>query len=297
MQPWYLDAVTYYKGDWDVALSISDNKIRGILPYFTSTKYGISHITMPLLTPYLGPWLFYPEEDQKNTTLYSYEKKVLNELIVQLPNPALTKIHTHPNLKNVLSILWKGYSAETRYTYMLNQASEQKLWANLDSKQRNIIQNKKGLFHIEETDNADFFYSLNKKSFTRTGNSIPYNMAYFIKLDEALKAHDSRKIYIAKDANDQVHASIYTIQDPTSTYCLAIGNDPDYKNSGALPILMWHTILESLSTSGVFNFEGGMIPNIEQFFRSFGGTLTPYYCLKKARNKFSQSIFHLLGKY
>ena len=75
--PWYLDAAC---GDqnWEVCIS-QDNggRIQGVLPYFRSSKYGISHITMPLLLPYLGPWVIHPQNPSKQATRYSYEKKVL----------------------------------------------------------------------------------------------------------------------------------------------------------------------------------------------------------------------------
>jgi hypothetical protein len=32
----------------------------------------------------------------------------------------------------------------------------------------------------------------------------------------------------------------------------------------------------------VYDFEGSMVPGIEQYFRSFGGTLTPLYRVVKA---------------
>ena len=33
--------------------------------------------------------------------------------------------------------------------------------------------------------------------------------------------------------------------------------------------------------SKVFDFEGSMIPQIEKYFRGFGGELTPYFVLQK----------------
>ena len=52
-------------------------------------------------------------------------------------------------------------------------------------------------------------------------------------------------------------------------------------NSGAIPLLLWHSIKFSSSVTRVFNFEGSMIRPIEYFFRGFGGKLTPYYEITK----------------
>ena len=42
---------------------------------------------------------------------------------------------------------------------------------------------------------------------------------------------------------------------------------------------MWKAIKFSKEELGLaeFDFEGSMVPQIEQFFRKFGGILTPYY--------------------
>jgi hypothetical protein len=32
---------------------------------------------------------------------------------------------------------------------------------------------------------------------------------------------------------------------------------------------------------GVFDFEGSMVPSIETFFRGFGGTIVPFYQIRK----------------
>jgi len=34
---------------------------------------------------------------------------------------------------------------------------------------------------------------------------------------------------------------------------------------------------------GIFDFEGSMIPEVERFFRGFGGELTPYFSLEKGK--------------
>ena len=300
-QPWYLDIVRQ-NGTWDAAISLNKaGKIQGVLPYFLSSKYGISHITMPVLTPYLGPWLIYQHKILKKTSLYRHQKKVLQELSDQLPSPLLTKMHFHPKVTNVLPFLWRGYDGVVRYTYILSKKNEDELWVNLDAKQRNIIKQNSEKFTIIVSSDIEQFYALNKMSFDRAGKKIPYSMSFLSKLDKALVEHSigscqHRTIFLAKDEKNQIHAGAYIVYDVHSSYCLALGNNPKYKNSGALPLLVWHSILNSLERTEVYNFEGGMIPNIEQFFRSFGGELTPYYCLQKPKNRIVKIFLQLINK-
>jgi len=292
--PWYLDACC--GNNWDVILSYDKGQsLVGILPYFKSTKYGISHITMPLLAPYLGPWIIYPQQSQKPSTKISYEKKVITDLLSRLPQTSLTKMHCHPSLSNILPAHWLGYDVKTRYTYLLKKQSQEELLANIDAKQRNIIRSKGSDFDIIESDDITAFYELNSKSFDRQNLKVLYSLEYLTSIYRAAKKHQSSKIMFAKK-DESLHAGILTVWDENSTYCLAIGNNPLYKNSGALSVLMHQVILDSFDRTDIFNFEGGMIPNIEKFFRSFGGQLTPYHRIEKAQNRFLKGVFHWMGK-
>ena len=51
----------------------------------------------------------------------------------------------------------------------------------------------------------------------------------------------------------------------------------------AAPMAMFACIRQARELGlEVFDFEGSMIPGIERYFRSFGGTLTPLYRVVKA---------------
>ena len=58
--------------------------------------------------------------------------------------------------------------------------------------------------------------------------------------------------------------------------------DPDYRASGASSMLVYEMI-KFLSGEGVkvFDFEGSMIPGVEESFRHFGAKQTPYFLIWK----------------
>lgn len=295
-QPWYLDTVAP-PGEWDVALSLDkEGTVQGVFPYYLKRKFGIPHITMPLLTPYLGPFIVYPSEPLKNTSKYRYEKNIMFELASQIPDVFLQKTHCHPDLDQVLPFIWNGYDAQVRYTYVLDRQDENILWEGLDSKQRNIIKGAQEKLKIVASEDIRLFYQLNKKAFARTGERIPYDESFMVNLNDALFQHDSRMLLLALDENGDTYAGIYILFDKKSAYCLCIGSQPELINSGAVPLLIWEGIQRSFERVERFNFEGGMIPNIERIFRSFGGVLTPYFRLQKARNTVIQSLMTLLKK-
>ena len=294
-RPWYLDAVC--GSAWDVCISMDKGgNVQGILPYHEKKKYSISHITMPLLAPYLGPWLIYPPQKMKRASKLSFEKKVTTELLNQLPNHALIKMHCHPDLANVLPATFLGYETHVRYTYTHRKSEPSVLWEAVDSKQRNVIKTNEKRFEIYQSDNIERFYTLNEKSFARQSENIPYDLSFIQRLYAEIKKNNAGSLIFAKDQNGTIHSGVLIVYDQYSSYCLAIGNDPKYKNSGSLPVLIWEALIRSFDHTEVFNFEGGMIPNIEKFFRSFGGQLTPYYKIQKARNSILKGVFSVLNK-
>jgi endo-alpha-1,4-polygalactosaminidase (GH114 family) len=47
---------------------------------------------------------------------------------------------------------------------------------------------------------------------------------------------------------------------------------------------MWKSILKAKQMNlKIFDFEGSMLPNVERYFREFGGNLVPYYSCEKFR--------------
>jgi hypothetical protein len=56
-------------------------------------------------------------------------------------------------------------------------------------------------------------------------------------------------------------------------------------------LLLWEGIQFAAAKKCTFDFEGSMIPNVENMFRSFGGKLTPYSKIYKGGN----FVFRLLS--
>ena len=54
--------------NWDVALHMVGTDVQGFMPYFRKRKLNFEVITVPPLTPYLGPWIHYPDQQKEATT-------------------------------------------------------------------------------------------------------------------------------------------------------------------------------------------------------------------------------------
>jgi lipid II:glycine glycyltransferase (peptidoglycan interpeptide bridge formation enzyme) len=270
---------------WDVALVGTEKEVQAFMPYFKKRKLKFEIITVPPLTPYMGPWIHYPE-GQKEATRLSFEKKMFDQLISQLPKTDRFIQYFHPEITNWLPFYWNGFEQTTRYTYVIDDLSDPgKLYADLQGNIRREISKAQKLLVISECEDVDTLHDLKLKDYAAKDQEINYSAAYFNRVFEKLAAKNACKSWIAKDSNDVPIASLLLVWDNETAYYLAGAADPDHKNSGAMSLLMWTAILYASSVANKFNFEGSMIEPVERFFRSFGAKQTPYFEIRKTDSK------------
>ncbi len=293
---WYLDAACG-KESWDAAVFTDKNgQTLGIWPYHIKSKYGLRYITMPTLTPYMGPWIVLIKE-AKSSTINSNQHNIISTLNANIPDVHFSTIHTHPDLLNLLSLQWAGYQELKRYTYRLD-LSNGNLWENLDAKQRNIIRKAGSTLIVRQSSDIEKFYDYNSMSFDRQSEKIPYKLNELTSIDNALNQQNSRVILQAHNpTTGRTHGMIYLVYDQLTVYLIAIGSDSEERHQGSIPLLVWKAISKFSTSHKIFDFEGSMIPNIERFFRSFGGTLIPYSRLFRSKHIGIDLILKLSGRY
>ncbi len=285
LQPWWLDVVCE-KGQWNACLATDGaGQVLGVMPYYQRRQWSFDTLRMPPLTPYQGAWLLYPPT-LKPSRIHSFEKKVLEQLIGQLPKFAYYA-QCHPRqLQNWLPFYWQGYRQTTRYSFVLEDLSKLgKVEQGLDSAVRNKIRKAQRQVNVEETEDIALFYSINTKTFARQNIAVPYSFSFFKRLDAALVKQGRRSILLAKDQVGQCHAAIYLIWDDRVMYNLALGADPNYHSSGAVQLLLWEGIQMAAQKGMQFDFEGSMMKNIESLFAAFGGKAKPYFKIFKSQSR------------
>lgn len=285
LHDWWLDVVCT-NGQWEVCLAKDKNsEIIGVLPFYQRRYFGFSVIQMPDLTPICGVWLNYPQQLKNNVSKLSFEKKVITELIEQLPKTAYYAQRHPVQLTNWLPFYWKGFRQTTRYTFQLKHPIELDfVFANLKNNTRHEITKAQKILEITETEDIDLFYEINQLTFERQAIKMPYSLHFLKKLDKALSERNQRKIYLAKNNLNNCHAAIYLVWDEGTVYNLMIGADSKFRSSGAVQLLLWQGIQLAASKNRIFDFEGSMMPNIEPVFRRFGGELVPYHKIYKTGN-------------
>lgn len=298
LQPWWLDAVCS-EGRWDVCLATDGGgKILGAMPFYKTRRLGLSVIQQPPLTSYAGPWLNYPQNLKPHKRL-DFEKKVLDDLIRQLPRTAFFQQNFHPDVQNWLPFHWAGFRQTTRYTYLFDDLSDlEKIRAGFKNTLRTDLKKAAQAVEIlQENDAAELLFQLHEMSFSRKNRRPPYSFETFQRLCSALAERRKATIFIARDKNKSVahlrgvphlgvpHAGLCLAFDERRASVLLAGADPTFKSSCAAWALFWKA-MEFCSERGLsLDFEGSMERDIERGFRAFGAQLTPYHQIWKAGNK------------
>lgn len=279
---WWLDSVCG-KDNWDVVIVEKAGEIVASMPIYIRKKMGMRYVTQPKLTQNSGVYIKYPN-DQKYVTRLNWEKELMNKIICQLHDLKLIYFNQsfHYSVKNWLPFYWAGFEQTTYYTYVLEGISDtEKIYANMDSKLKNLIRKAEKTVQIYEDMEIEFFYSLVKKTFLRQGLEVPYSLDFLKNLDANCARHECRKIFYAKDQNDKIHAAIYCIWDGMSAYYLIGGSDYEFRNSQANSALLYYAIQYFSRFLDKFDFEGSMIETIESHFRQFGALQKTYFNINK----------------
>jgi len=277
-RPWWLEALA--PGQWDYLTVFKNDRIAALMPIVWQIKDKKRIILHPPLTQTLGVLL--PRFDGKYAKALSQEVKLTTELIEKLPDYLYFVQNFNYNFNNWLPFHWAGFNQTTRYTYVIEDLIDlDRVWRGFRENIKTDIRKAEKQVEIVTEPDLERFLEVNELTFTRQGLTLPYPRELVRRLDKTLSRQGARKMFFAVDGRDRVHAAAYLVWDQKSAYYLMGGGDPELRNSGATALTIWAAIKFAASVTDKFDFEGSMMPRVEKFFRSFGGTLKPYFQISR----------------
>lgn len=172
---------------------------------------------------------------------------------------------------------WEGFKVITRYTYTIDLIkSIDNVYADFSpERKKNITQAKK----------QNIFIKPDKKDALKTLSNNPLYKQNKKWVDNFIHnfCNDSNSIIKVAYRDNKPIASVICIYDPSVCYYLFGGYDINAKHQGAGALCMWEAIQQAKNKKiSTFDFEGSMIPEVERYFRNFGGELTPFYHVNRA---------------
>lgn len=283
-RPWWLDE-SVGSENWDVISVMRGDEVVASMPYVKKRRLLFTEITMPKLTPKLGPWI--KPIEAKLTTQLDREKEYLSELLEGLPRFTYFVQAWDMKYKYWFPFYWAGFEQTTRYTYVLDDLTDMDaLWGGLRENIRRECRKAEKRFQIVVKDDLGIseFLKLNALTYQRQGRLPPDSSEFLERMDKVCSENKCRKIFIALDPDGKMHAGVYLVWDENSAYYLMGGGDPELRNSGATSLCMWQAINFASTVTQKFDFEGSMIQQVEKFFRGFGAKPAEYYLITKSNS-------------
>ncbi len=291
-KPWWLDVAC---PQWDVAIAKKGEQITGAWPYPVESKLGVSMIRTPMLTPYLGPQVFFPES-LKESRADSFEYETVAELMTQLPPAKVWHLALQPGMKQAGLFKKHKLDPKVQQTFLLELTGDEgALLKNMKEATRRNIRMAEGevtvtnsLAHLKD------LYEFQKNTLAKKGKTIPFSLKHMQQIMDACQANDAAALWVAKDHGGQVQAIVWQVWDEQRSYYFMGGQNPDTNSYRAMSLLLWHTMKEAKARGcAVFDLEGSMDEGVERFFRNFGGERALYIILTKNKSirwKLKQAI-------
>ncbi|HPQ08714.1 MAG TPA: GNAT family N-acetyltransferase [Bacteroidia bacterium] len=256
----------------------------GLFYYFKKSRFGVTYIIPPPFQPYNG-LIFFPSSEKNETKNSAFKELqfLISEYFTKKERAFYTRFVFSPDYIDTQVFQWNKWKVCVNYTYQLNlDITEDQLFENLSSEKRKSIRKaEKDGIQIVQVKEYNEVENLIKKTFSRQNKKINYTL-----LSRILKewANENNSFAFVAYLNEKPIACTFCVYDKHQAYYLLGGYDNELAHHGAGVSCMWKSILKAKQMNlKIFDFEGSMLPNVERYFREFGGNLVPYYSCEKFR--------------
>lgn len=260
---WWLDAVE--PRGWRMHCAEKGDELVAAWPTLARTgRFGPVHLGTALC-PFLGP-LLPPGEGHRRR---SREIEAIGLLLDAVGPYAHLESRCNPAFDYWTPLRWRGFTQTTSYTFRIDDLSDlDAVFAGFGEKARGHIRaaEKRGVAVADAT--LDEFLELHEQRGRR-----PHTAAVR-RVDAAAGERGARDILVARDSDGMACAACYLVHDHHHSYFLMSATTGAVRGAGSA--VVWESIKRAAARGNGFDFEGSVLPHVEPFVRSFGGTPTPY---------------------
>ncbi|MBI5739842.1 MAG: GNAT family N-acetyltransferase [Nitrospirae bacterium] len=237
----------------------------------------------PPFTPEIGPFLKI-EASNPVSVMDTWKRSLslMAEFIEELPY-SIILISFNKDIIDMQPFSWKKFKVTPKYTYVVDLSSPvETLWSNMSNERRkNITRGTRDNLSVRRVTDMELVRSLVLKTYSRQQKEV--NEFYLNKILFDFAGDDNSFAFVTF-RDDKAIACSFCIYDSKTAYYLLGGYDDDNKHHGGGTLSMWEAIRYARKKELLhFDFEGSMLPPVEKYFRGFGGKLTPYYTVSKAK--------------
>jgi hypothetical protein len=283
MQPWWLDST----GEWEVALAIRNGQVVGAMPFARKKRWGLTMITMPVMTHHLLIWMDKPPDIAERKWL-TREKQIIWLLIEDLPPYSFfSMVFEARSFNNWLPFHWKGFKQEVRYTFEIEKTNSETIDQQINRNLKRSLNATKSEIELKFNIDSEAFFEICHQTYKRQKIAIPYAKAFFLKLDKAIMENKAGVRMGAFNSKGELVAVAYLLWDNDRAYYFLAGDNDAGRNAGASILLCreaLHIAFEEKNLKS-FDFCGSMIESITEMRRQFGAKPVSLMKIFKARYK------------
>jgi hypothetical protein len=260
----------------------SNHELIGAFNLYINKKFGLTYFSTPPYSSNNGFFFINPALNISNKNTFEKDIHFLICDYLKKINFNIIRTAFPVNVIDTQPYFWSNFKVIPNYTYQLMlDKSEEILFENFTTEKRKSIKKAtKDLIQVKQEFDYQIVKNLILKTFLRRNKSVDENMINKILFEFA---DSTNSFTFVAYKNNQPSACTFIIYHNQICYYLLGGYDESNKHHGAGVSCMWQSILYAKKIGiKLFDFEGSMLPEVEKYFREFGGTIVPYYTINKA---------------
>lgn len=246
-----------------------------------SRRAGLKLLSHPAFNQHCALWR---KRNASNPAKAVSEAKKLHTLLADhvLDQDGMIHLAFPPEETDLQPWAWKGFKVVAQWTYRIDLAQGiESVRAGYEAEQRNGIKKSRstGAEAVATTD-PERVLACVRSTFARKGKGLDEDVASAMM--RAFLKEGSGFAYVTVE-NGHDSAAAFCAHDATTVYYLLGGVDKSHASggSGAMAVDACLARAHELGLR-TFDFEGSMLPEVERYFRTFGGTPTPYFTVNRA---------------
>ncbi len=256
-----------FKGEQPVALFHTFQYAKFGKPFLIATPMA-PHCGLQLLRNSEGKYASQTDAKRMLRPMAEYLAEKAGNCYVDIALPA--------GFTDVQPFIWKELTVSPRYTYLLDcTLHESELLANMSAERRkNIRDAEKAGYDIQINQNHEVAISLISETLKKAGEKTKTAELKKILNPE----NDFWRFWVVVMHHGVPLAAAVVGFDANRAYYLAGGHSHVAADNLAGTWALWNGITQAKKRGiSSFDFLGSSVPSIEQYFRGFGGALTPYF--------------------
>jgi Acetyltransferase (GNAT) domain len=277
-EAWWLDCVA--PGAWQEVQVASGDGTMARWPFYLRRRGGLLVSVQPPLTRTLGPVLNIGGGGSNAD--FRRRLRLTNALISHLPRVHLFQQTFDLRIKEAVAFCTLGFEVRNAYTFRIEHTTTaDHAWAQMTDKTRNVIRRADEQLDVVPIDDPHDFCAFYDANLAAADRSNMYGAATMRRLTSAFMARGAGRLLGGKSGKAGLVAAIALVWDGETTYFLLSSRSPA-AHSGAISLLVWRGIRESLAAQRTFDFDGIASPSVLQFLSGFGGILAPRLVVQRS---------------